>query len=182
MGVCLTTLEVQMAITTIKIPLRIPARNRKHKPLYTYFVQCEKNGIMDRWIRFLGLSGGMTWGKTVYVRNDAFYKKVAKPWRKLGGERSTFIKHEQIHHEQCYRSGSTILQGIKYASEWLFIYLFRWGKHPYWDNRYEVEARTRAGQVVPYPWKHRGINRWNPFGLSAKASTSKKENGAANGV
>jgi len=171
-----------MARNTIKIPLRVHGRGRKRKPLDTHFVQCDKKGFMNKWIRFLGLSGGMTWGKTVYVRNDAFYKKVARPWRKLAGIRSTFIKHEQVHHEQCYRSGGAALQGCKYASEWLFIYLFRWGKHPYWDNRYEVEARTRAGQVVPYPWKHRGINRWNPFKLRVEASAPNKEKGAANAL
>jgi len=168
-----------MAANTIKIPLRMPRIKRKNKPLYTRFVQCKKNGVMDRWIRFLGLPCGIALGKTVYVRNDAFYRKVVRPWRCLSGVRSSFVRHAQAHHEQCVYSGSAAWQTIKYASVWLSIYLFRWNNHPHWDNRYEVAARIRAGHAIPHPWRRLGVNRWNPLKLRVEASAPNKENGDA---
>lgn len=102
---------------------------------------------------------GITLDNLIIVRHECWHKATAHPVSK-------FVKHEMVHHMQCERTGCFTGQMIKYAAVYAWIYLFKWGCHAYYDNKYEIEARDLAGQDQ-IDWRERGVNRWTPWKLKA---------------
>ena len=130
----------------------------------TEFYRMKVGGWIHKAMTNAGVSG-ITLGYVVIIRNDRWHKVTACDG---GKEHSTLVKHEMVHHGQCERSGSLLWQSFKYGVEYLFIYLTEWDRHAYYDNSYEIEARTMAGQSPLIDWRARGCNRWTPWKLKGK--------------
>ena len=77
--------------------------------------------------------------------NKHGFAAIWMPWRRIYVLEQRFHdtvlrEHERVHSEQAEREG-VIAFCIKY--------LWKTFRHGYWDNPYEIEARTRYG----YNWK-----------------------------
>jgi len=69
------------------------------------------------------------------------------------------IRHEQQHTLQVYLLG--IMQPIFYFFVSVFIFFFKKDLHSYYDNIFEVDARSQAGQLTKIDWKSIDKNdRW----------------------
>jgi hypothetical protein len=55
-----------------------------------------------------------------------------------------FRAHEQVHVRQYERWGPFMIPAYLLASGILLL----WGKHPYLDNPFEVQARKESGQSL----------------------------------
>jgi hypothetical protein len=53
--------------------------------------------------------------------------------------------HERVHVRQYERWGPAFLPAYVVSSAWQWLE----GRHPYWDNRFEVEARRLAPEATP---------------------------------
>jgi hypothetical protein len=61
-------------------------------------------------------------------------------------ERSTTIRHECKHVDQCLRLG--IFQPIIYLTCYLAIKIGCKGSDPYYDNIFEIDSRRAADQII----------------------------------
>jgi len=129
------------------------------KEAHTLFFRMKPGNLVDRLLS-RGNFSGVTISHVVFVASEKWYKVQ-------GGTDSTFVKHEMVHHAQCERQVFPLLQFFLYGLESVLIYLFRWNDHPYYDNKYEYEAREKAGQKHKN-WKEEGWNRWLPCILGGK--------------
>ena len=85
-------------------------------------------GLLDRLLRLAPIAGGasaLTLGHTVLGRSPA----------DLDRSRS----HELVHVAQYERWGLFFIPAYFGCAGWLWLR----GKHPYWDNPFEVEAYTK---------------------------------------
>jgi len=112
----------------------------------------------------------------VDLKNDARFcrrQMLAKGWAgyALGnavivvdtyGERwERTVKHERAHVYQQYVFGVPWL--VLYFLASVFIFLFLWHLHSYYDNPFERHARRAAGQKVDIPrsqWMSGPKDRW----------------------
>jgi hypothetical protein len=88
------------------------------------------------------VKAGLFWGW--FLRRYGFYA-IWMPWRRVYClddrvmEDPVIREHERVHSEQAEREGLVIFCAS---------YLFWIARRGYWDNPYEVEARSRYG----YNW------------------------------
>ena len=140
-GIVLYLLVVVPALATKLISYQ------ERKGVYLVF---EAQGRLNAWMTNEGWFGGCLIFLIV-IQKDLL--------RTQRGKRT--LRHELQHGQQLLRNG--IFQLILYPLEALRIYFFQKNKHPYYDNKYEIECRKAAGQRIHIPkdqWKNGPSDRW----------------------
>jgi hypothetical protein len=124
------------------------------------FVRLKPVILPNRVMQRMGASG-VTIGGLVLVRNDAWNGHMRRAPTDFFTQ---FEKHEMAHHWQVIQCHGVLFHVLRYFGVGLWIYLFQWDKHPYYDHPMETEARHLASQP-PVDWRVRGKNRWCPWCL-----------------
>jgi len=111
----------------------------------------EDSSKLGKWMQKNGWLG-FSCGNCILVRNI---------FREDGSKYQRTLDHEERHCQQHYAAG--VFFFLFYVLESLKIYFFCPRKHSYYDNWFEVDARTYAGQLVKIPrsaWAQGPNDRW----------------------